>query len=96
MSLLASLFVETNDFVLQFVQVGALEVVLLVLLLEQVEILLDLLLLRQVKLTLHPREGLDLSHLGDFALKLLGFNVRITELSSVFNKSVELTGNRYG
>ena len=69
-----SLFVEFDDFRLQFVQVRALEVILLILLLQKRQVLLNLLLFGQVQLALHSRQSLNLGVLGDFALELLSFD----------------------
>ena len=68
------MFVKTDNFTLQFVQIGALEVVLLVLLFEQEQVLLNLFLLGQIKLSLHAGKGLNLSVLSDLTLKLLVFD----------------------
>ena len=69
-----SLFVEFDDFRLQFVQVRALEVILLVFLLQECQVLLNLLLFGQVQLALHSRQSLNLGVLGNFALELLSFD----------------------
>ena len=55
-------------------QVGALEVVLLVLLLQQVQVPVDLLLLGEIELALHARQGLNLGCLRDLALEFLSLD----------------------